>query len=61
MDGQTHEQSFQQDPFSFLDVKYVPAFLLQIITEKFLMREPEKVYELQVEYKLKSITLVVLL
>ena len=44
------EESFQHDPFSYVDVKYVPAFLLQLIAEKFLMREPEKLYELQVEY-----------
>ena len=34
-------------PFSYIDVKYVPAFLLQRINDRFLIREPEKLYELQ--------------
>ena len=35
------------DPFSALQVKYMPAFLLQIINARFFMREPEQLYELQ--------------
>ena len=47
-DGSEEEESFQFDPSFLLQIKYVPAFLLQKINDKFLMREPEKLYQLQV-------------
>ena len=42
------EESFQFNLFPHLQIKYVPAFLLQNINSKFMTREPEKLYELQV-------------
>ena len=36
------------NPFSDVDVKFIPAFLLNMINDKILMQEPEKIYELQV-------------
>ena len=37
------EETIQFNPFSNLMVKYVPAFLLQKINDKMMLREPEKV------------------
>ena len=36
------------NPFSDIDVKYIPALLASNINDKRLLREPEKLYELQV-------------
>ena len=35
------------NPFSDIDVKYIPAFLLHKINDQFLVRQTEKIYELQ--------------
>ena len=35
------------NPFSDIDIKYIPAFLLQMINNQFLLRHTEKIYELQ--------------
>ena len=35
------------NPFSDIDIKYIPAFLLQMINDQFLLRHTEKIYELQ--------------
>ena len=35
------------NPFSYIDIKYIPAFLLQTINDRFLLRHTEKIYELQ--------------
>ena len=35
------------NPFSDIDIKYIPAFLLQMINDRFLLRHTEKIYELQ--------------
>ena len=40
------DKTFQFNPLSELEVKYIPAFVLQAINDKFL-REPEQLYELQ--------------
>ena len=36
-----------KNPFSDVDFKYIPAFLLQMINDRILLRQPEKLYELQ--------------
>ena len=41
------EELVVTNPFSDIDVKYVPAMLLQMINDRFLLRQTEKVYELQ--------------
>ena len=46
-DGEVVEESITTNPYSDVDIKYIPAFLMQMINERFLMREPEKLYELQ--------------
>ena len=35
------------NPFSDIDIKYIPAFLLQKINDRRLLRHTEKIYELQ--------------
>ena len=41
------EETVTFNPFSDLRVKYVPASLLQTVNDRFLLREPEQLYELQ--------------
>ena len=41
------EESVTFNPFSDFSVKYVPAWLLHKIRDRFLMREPDQLYELQ--------------
>ena len=41
------EESVTFNPFSDVRVKYVPAWLLQIVNDRFLLREPDQLYELQ--------------
>ena len=49
-DDTTHkhtEESIISDPFGMVDIKYIPAILLQKINDGLFVREPEKLYELQ--------------
>ena len=41
------EELVVTNPFSDMEVKYVPALLLQMINDRILLRQTEKVYELQ--------------
>ena len=41
------EELLVTNPFSDLDIKYIPAFLLQMINNQFLLRKTEEIYELQ--------------
>ena len=46
-EGHVAEVTMTFDPFSALQVKYMPAFLLQLLNNHFGLREPEQLYELQ--------------
>ena len=42
------EEVVVTNPFSDVNYKYIPAFMLTIINDRLLVREPDKLYELQV-------------
>ena len=41
------EEVIASTPFTHVDLEYIPAILLQKINDRFLIREPDKLYELQ--------------